>query len=86
MPDYFMNQAQPIETAPPSNGSTYPEILIFCPRRGWHRGWFDEQRFNKKPRPCWRINGSPSVDIDRHDQPTHWMPLPPAPETESGKI
>ena len=71
---------QPIETAPKDGGY----ILI-----GWdystHIGiarWDDDQ-FNRKPRPFWRITGSLSVTRDRANQLTHWMPLPeppPAPD------
>ncbi len=67
---------QPIETAPKN-----ADILLYCPRRGVVCGRWSDERYATKPKPYWthdreRLFG---VRETREDQPTHWMPLPEAP-------
>lgn len=74
---------QPIETAPKNQ-----EILLYCPRRGVVRGRWSDEIYARYPKPYWthdreRLFG---VHETREDQPTHWMPLPEAPNAVlSGK-
>ena len=70
---------QPIETAPKN-----ADILLYCPRRGVVCGRWSDERYATKPKPYWthdreRLFG---VRETREDQPTHWMPLPEAPNVE----
>lgn len=73
---------QPIETAPKDRC-----ILLWNSRLGAIRGDWRTDKYSKKPRPYWshdleRVFG---VLHARAHQPTHWMPLPAAPETPEGK-
>lgn len=69
---------QPIETAPKDK-----KIMAFCPKFGvvgpvrW-----EEQKYHSRPRPYWSHWGEGTLGKTwvRDDQPTHWMPLPTAPE------
>jgi len=70
---------QPIATAPKD-----ADVLLYCPRRGVVRGKWDDCRYARNPKPYWshdreRIFGTRET---RDDQPTHWMPLPEAPNAE----
>jgi hypothetical protein len=60
-------RAHPIKTAP-----TQPErtLLLYCPEQGgWHTGkWFDER---------WLDSVTMSEDLEA----THWMEVPPEPES-----
>lgn len=58
---------RPIETAP-RDGT---EILCWCPGIGERVLCFDAG--------CWVLAGG---DYANDYEPTHWMPLPPAPEVE----
>jgi hypothetical protein len=60
---------QPIETAP-KDGT---RVMVFCPDRG-----VMEARFNQ----TYGRWGDP-VYSEWDCEPTHWMPLPPAPEEET---
>ena len=68
----------PIETAP-KDGTA---IMVSCPRLGvCGPAHWDTNQHARNPRPYWthwgeRIWGTRWV---REDQPTHWMPLPEAP-------
>lgn len=70
---------QPIATAPKD-----ADVLLYCPRRGVVRGKWDDCRYARNPKPYWshdreRIFGTRET---RDDQPTHWMPLPEAPNAK----
>ena len=71
----------PIDTAP-KDGT---EILMACPGLGvCGPGKWNKNKYSKKPRPYWthwgeRIWGSLRI---RGDQPTHWQPMPEAPNVE----
>lgn len=57
-----------LETAPKDR-----RIMLWCPRRRvWLKGIWDEQPYNKKPRPYWRTENCRYTDDDRTDQPTYW--------------
>lgn len=60
-------------------------VLLWCPRRGVTIGWWNDDRYARRgPRPFWRtLSSFGRVTYDRDDQPTHWMPLPEAPEDSS---
>ncbi len=59
---------QPIETAP--DGGKY--FLAFCPKNGLHL----MQRWGGHSETFSLIGNV------RNPEPTHWMPLPPAPEAK----
>ena len=61
---------QPIETAPKDGA----RVLLWVPPYGPSTGHFDVHA----SAPMWRCH---SV-LNREAQPTHWMPLPPAPTQE----
>lgn len=60
------------------------DILLFCPNRGVVRGRWEEDKYAKTPRPYWKNDRERSFGTreTRADQPTHWMPLPKAPNVE----
>ncbi len=59
---------QPIETAPKT------EDVLLCDDHGHYvGGWIADSLIHG--RDCWMIHGGSAVT------PTHWMPLPPLPET-----
>lgn len=68
----------PIDTAP-KDGT---KIMMACPWLGvCGPGHWNEDKYAKKPRPYWthwgeRIWGALMI---RGDQPTHWQPMPEAP-------
>ena len=65
-----MSEWMPIETAPKDADS----VMIFIPGKGRYavkQGFWD--------RDHWRWFGCRSITEGRRNQPTHWMPLPPAP-------
>lgn len=68
---------QPIETAPKNK-----DILLFCPRHGVVRGKWNVCKYHRNPKPYWTNDREALFGIIsiRNDQPTHWMPLPDAPE------
>jgi hypothetical protein len=67
---------QPIETAPKDQ-----DVLLYCKARGVVRGRWEDCYFARKPRPYWTNDREALFGVSgtRNDQPTHWMPLPPAP-------
>jgi hypothetical protein len=68
-----MSDWKPIETAPKDR-----EIMIV--RNGKIRiGKWDDDRYNKKPRPYWRDHQGRNISTMRYLPPTHWMPLPEPP-------
>lgn len=76
-----MSEWRIIETAP--EDGTY--IILFRPTAAaWMRvdvGYWDDQRFHKRPKPFWRSTMAPGQDLSRAYPPTHWQPLPePPPE------
>lgn len=72
---------QPIETAPKVAGA---EILIV--RRGRVTiGWWDEDKYGKKPIPFWNGHDAWHERLwAKRTPPTHWMPLPAPPQAEAG--
>ena len=68
---------QPIETAPKDK-----DILLFCPRLGVVRGCWNDCKYHKNSKPYWTNDRADifGVRYTKSDQPTHWMPLPDAPE------
>lgn len=74
-----MNDWQPIETAP-RDGT---RVIVYCPRRGvCAPAYWDDCRYARKPIPYWRHYGEFVFGVweTRRDQPTHWMPMLPAPD------
>lgn len=73
---------QPIETAP-KDGTT---VLVYPPLwdgRTCSIAIYNEDKYNRNPRPFWdRDDGMGKVTRSRETPPTHWMPLPAAPEEE----
>lgn len=79
---YMLARPMPIETAPKGDGRyNAPKILAFWPVYGgrWEISQWDDDRFGKRPRPFWTW-GYEDLRAQRMFQPTHWLPLPPAPE------
>jgi len=72
---------QRIETAP----KTRQRIILWS---GGHSdfGWWDDQKYHEKPKPFWKTQSSHGVYWDRENQPTHWMPEPPEPNSPNVKI
>lgn len=68
---------QPIETAP-KDGT---DILLYFGAWGWIRGNWDSQLHHGKPKPYWTNDRLRYLGVTetRANQPTHWMPIPPAP-------
>lgn len=74
---------QPIDTAP-KDGSM---VMLYRPDAiEWAKvciGKYDDNRYHKKPNPYWalclHIGGRNQA---RQWSPTHWMPLPDAPEID----
>lgn len=71
---------QKIDSAPKDK-----DILLYCPLRGVVRGRWEKNQYAKTPKPYWshdqeRLFG---VAATRQDQPTHWQPLPDAPEHDA---
>lgn len=71
----------PIETAP-RDGT---KILMACPWLGvCGPGEWSTDKYAKKPRPYWTHWGERiwGVQRVRADQPTHWQPMPEAPNAK----
>lgn len=66
--------AMPIETAPKSGC----EILVFAKDR-WRIGYWEIQRYHKRPVSYWHYTGAWGVADMRACPPTHWRPLPDIP-------
>lgn len=68
-----------IDTAP-KDGS---RILVFspAPSPGYrqHVAWWNDDRYNRKPRPFWEFETTMGIAWTRTAQPTHWRPLPEEP-------
>jgi Protein of unknown function (DUF551) len=79
-----MSEWQDIESAP-KDGSY---MLMYFPEVGYRSesirvGFFDADKYAKKPKPYFRGIGNPlGVKYERDNQPTHWMPLPKPPEAK----
>lgn len=73
-----MNEWQPIDTAPKDGG----DLLLYCPLRGVVRGSWNICRYHTTPKPYWTHDREQLYGVreTRSDQPSHWMPLPKAPE------
>lgn len=77
---------QPIETAPKGDNIRYAtRILAWWPLfgGGWYRTVWDAETYRREPRPYWSCNeleNSAGLRAVRANQPTLWLPLPPAPE------
>jgi|GEM_PF-2459301 len=71
---------QPIETAPKDM-----DVLLHCPGRGAVRGKWNADQYARVPRPYWSNDRERTFGTreTRDDQPTHWMPLPEAPNARS---
>jgi Protein of unknown function (DUF551) len=67
-----MTDWQPIETAPANT-----EVLLFCPDRGCESN--TERIELGMASRGWR--NSVCSNMSYHQWATHWMPLPPPPET-----
>ena len=69
----------PISSAPKTR-----EILLHYPGIGAVRGTWNSDEHNKYPKPYWVCDRLISWGIrkTRQFQPTHWMELPQAPESE----
>lgn len=64
---------RPITDATPRN----ERILLWSPAdRMWFVGSWDDDRFNKRPRPFWNYEGVARVCDSRLRQPTLWARLP----------
>lgn len=61
---------QPIETAPKDGTAFLAIVEQFSYVCIWHRH-----------RQCWTDGGPAYMTIPADEQPTHWQPLPPPPET-----
>lgn len=74
-----MHEWQPIETAPKDR----PVLVhpgLWAGRTCSIATWNDD-KYAKKPRPFWgRDDDMGRITYSRNAPPTHWMPLPPAPE------
>lgn len=42
-------------------------------------GEWDDDRYSKRPRPCWRGDTYRDINTHRANPPTHYMPLPEPP-------
>jgi hypothetical protein len=71
----------PIETAP-KDGT---KVMVACPWLGvcGPANW-NKNEYAKKPRPYWTHWGERTWGtlLIRGDQPTHWQPMPEAPNVE----
>lgn len=73
---------QPIDTAP-TDGS---RVDLWIPRIDSSYGGFssyghwDDDRFNRKPRPLWYYERAVDRSSARCLQPTHWRPSPEPPK------
>ena len=80
-------QWMPIETAP-KDGT---RILLYFPPQhpSWTRtiegGFYEKDRFAKKPRPYWTGDGERVYGVlhYRTNQPTHYQPIPAPPQGEA---
>ncbi len=75
---------QPIETAPkdgsPFIGFTKTGFEAIIAVWSW-----EKDKYNKRPNPYFARDGFHAKTDDRANQPTHWMPLPAAPEAQGGE-
>lgn len=73
-----MSEWQPIETAPKNVAIlVYPSTwgdMIASPAK------WDDDKYNRKPKPYWSRRDSRRVSESRDNPPTHWMPLPEPPK------
>jgi hypothetical protein len=67
-----MLEWQPIATAP-KDGKPFLGIRAGRNPEIWY---WDEQKYNKRPKPYFASVGHAGSYTDRENQPTHWMPLP----------
>lgn len=78
-PEGMVGGWMPIETAP-KDGTTVLVSPPTWPGRACSTAHYNADRFAKKPRPFWeRDDALRSISISRETPPTHWMPLPEAP-------
>ncbi|HDZ38966.1 MAG TPA: DUF551 domain-containing protein [Marinobacter sp.] len=72
-----MSAWRDISTAPKDGA-----VLLLMGGQHCSRGTWDDQKYNRKPRPYWRSQYGWLMGIiwDRQNQPTHWMPLPRPPK------
>lgn len=73
---------QPIETAPKEHGEY---VLLWIPGKNRRAiGWWDRDRYSKRPRPfwIWTIGSRHSISDCRANPPTHWQHLPMPPEAK----
>lgn len=71
-----MSNWQPIETAPKDQW-----ILGWSQKRNRVDMWkWDDQKYNKHPKPYCEDAFRMGVCFDREHQPTHWQPLPNPPK------
>lgn len=62
-------QAKPIESAPKDR-----KIMLWCPKRGWRAGMWEDQPFHKQSNPYWTTWAYGKWQ-DRGDQPTYWAEI-----------
>jgi hypothetical protein len=76
---------QPIETAPKDR----THVLVAPGTWGSKDAsiaYWDADKYSKSQRPYWRrTDDYGRVTISREKQPTHWMPLPAAPQKKEGE-
>lgn len=77
-----MSNWQPIETGP-KDGS---RVLLYFPPNGnrserIEAGYWEIQKWHNRPKPYWSGDCERSLGVTwyRLTQPTHWQPLPEAP-------
>jgi hypothetical protein len=75
-----MTTWQPIDTSP-KDGTV---ILVYPPTwkdRTCSMAKWDTDQYATRPRPYWhRLDDMNRTTISRNNPPTHWMPLPEAPQ------
>jgi hypothetical protein len=75
----------PIETATEAMASG-ARILVWVPATKYNDGVWTSARWDKdeyavRPKPYWSMDYFLGrISDSRNRQPTHWMPMPPAPE------
>ena len=66
---------RPISTAPKDDW-----VLLARPKGPAVVGRWQSHAWADKPRPFWAAYSASSITEERHNQPTHWQPLPELPK------
>lgn len=71
----------PIESAPKERAGWKTQIIQLWDGSRVRQGYWEDNRYAKKPRPFWAYVGSVGRTDDRSSQPTRWrhLPSPPLP-------